>query len=112
MKRRRRTTVRLNASLVRIMETPSMLEAGKLMGWIAAEGVPKDALTVAPTGSGQWGLYVKRSHATRAAGAFKRVLKNVRRFKRNPCGCRNNRRARRNHCGCPTAVANRRRRKR
>ncbi len=67
-----------NASKVRIMKSGSMLEVAKLMGWISSMKIPRQAMTIMPTASREWGLYIEKKWAHPAYRAFKRVIANIR----------------------------------
>lgn len=70
---------RLNAAnSVRIMKSGSMLEVAKLMGWIASAKIPRRAMTIMPTATREWGLYIEKKWARPAYRAFKTVISNLR----------------------------------
>ena len=69
---------RVNPSKVRIMKSGSMLEVAKLMGWIASAKIPRRAMTIMPTASREWGLYIEKKWAQPAYRAFKTVISNLR----------------------------------
>ncbi len=74
-----------NASKVRIMKSGSMLEVAKLMGWIASAKIPRRVMTIMPTATREWGLYIEKKWAHPAYRAFKTVISNIRarRVRRN-----------------------------
>ena len=63
-----------------VMSTSSMLEAGKIAGWMSGEGFPARQIDIEPRG-GKWAVTVPRRMMKAAVGAFRRALKNPRRRK-------------------------------